>query len=731
MRRLTFSSIAVAALVACGSSGRDRNVGHTPKAGGSDPPPAAREQSSPDAPAAPPAQLPPVHRDLLVEAGRAELRAGGLWIDAGALDLHKYTRGGWLTGWARNARDGEVGYAATSERTAALELVTLAPAAELVLRARGDKVAVSVDGRSRGTAKLTADWSVVRVVLDPPLPAGRHRVELSSRKPGGAELDWLWLSATAGAAPLASLARVSDEALAAPTPRAYSFYLDVPAGGALHFDTGPAAGATFTVRATTDGAELVELASFTHDGEGWMPRTVSLAPVAGKTVRLDLITEGGGAAWRRPVIRAAPPHPNHPPARGGRELQPAKNLVLLLMDTARADAFAAFAPDGKGVGAAVYDGLAEDSTVFRNAYNNEQWTKPSTATTKTGVYPGTHGARWRVDLVTDELELLSERLKAEGFATASLVSNRSAGPRFGFDQGWDLFEKTGDAEDIFARGLEWIDANREGRFYLFMQSIDAHVPYSVPEKYWRPFYAGTYRGKIGHSFSQDEEDAINDGKLRVTEDDAAWIRALYNGEVLYHDEHFGAFLAGLEQRGLLDDTLIVVLNDHGEDLGEHERFGHGWTMWQPQYRSPLLFRYPGAFPAGRIVEDIVEHVDVAPTIVDVLGVGAMERAEGMTLMPLVRGAAERARPFYALLFAKPDRRGVRVGRWKLIFERDRPSLFDVAADGEERSDLWAERPIAVRMCETHLGEALANPDKRHRLDDVFAYAPYAPGRIDD
>lgn len=700
--------LLLALCAACGSTASD-----SPHPSGEAAPKAPVSVPAMDAPAVAPVVAAKagtarrLHRDLIAEAGRAELRAGGLFIDIGTIDQHKYSRGGWLTGWGRNQLDGETTVARIDGRTAFLDVVLDAPATELVVRAKGrGSLGVSVGkGRSKNTS-LTADFAVHRVALGKTLPAGRHRIALQGK---GAQIDWLWAAEIAGAEPPEPL-RGLDGVLHAPSAGSYSYYLVPEAGTQLEVER---EGATaIQVFAERDGQEPVLLAS--------EPGSIDLAPFAGDPIRLRFVA-AGAMRWTRLAITKAPSTP------AVRDTKP-KNVIVLLIDTQRADSFSVV---GESIGAKAYESLIPKSSTFRNAYNNENWTKPSIATIDTGLYPDTHKARWRKDRCSKDLVFLSEHLKEQGFATAAMVSNISAGPKFGFNQGWDSFEKTDNAQHAFGRASAWIrDQEKDKPFFLYVQTIDPHVPFSVPEGSAEKLFGGTYNGKLGPTFEQSEEDALNDGKLKLSETDSRWLKALYNAEVLYHDEHLGTFLTTLEAEGTLSDTAFVILNDHGEEFGEHGRWGHGWTVGDVLYRSPLLMHFPGLFPA-KTFEEVVEHVDIAPTIVDALGLPAMTDAQGLSLLPLLRDEVPQTGPNSALLYGRPKQRAIRVGDFKMMLQANRSqALYNMKAEPAQKTDVQEQHPIALRLCEVALGEAVANPRKSERLQDRSTLLPIKPEFID-
>ncbi|RMH40595.1 MAG: hypothetical protein D6689_13370, partial [Deltaproteobacteria bacterium] len=466
-----------------------------------------------------------------------------------------------------------------------------------------------------------------------------------------AEVDWVWLRDTDGAAQPVSLPRVMPipiggtpkRALPAPTPRTYSFYLHVPPGASLVFDYGADRATTFAVRAQADGEPERALFEAQAKPNAWTEAAVDLSPLAGKAIRLDLATSGAAAAagWGEPEIMVPPADAAAPAG------PPARNVVLILIDTARADAFA----PGSPVKTPAYDAFAKQATVFVNAYNNENWTKPSVATTLTGLYPVTHDTKRDPSVLPDDVTLLSEQFKSAGFATGAFVANGFISGKFGFDQGWDFFrnyireERPSDAEHVYADALEWIDQHKGQRFFAYIQTIDPHVVYQVDRKYSALYFDGDYDGPLGDAITAEEQVALSKGKLKATDRDRKWLEALYNGEITYHDEHMGAFLDALAQRGLDGDTLVVITNDHGEELGEHGRWGHGHSLYDELLRDLVAMRYPPLFPAGKRIADPVEDVDLAPTILEVAGVDPIPGVDGESLVPLVRGGRV-ARPLY-------------------------------------------------------------------------------------
>ena len=684
-------------------------------------------------------------RPLLDEAARAELDADGLFIDLGTADQHKYTRGGWRTGWGASAEEQGVSRVAVDGRRAWLELmVPDPPPSAIALRARsrvpGQTLSLHRGDKTLGSVELGAEWTTARLPIAPgALPAGPLRLELrtSSAAPRTprAEVDWLWLTRAAeGAAPPAeprvaamNVAGKARRALAAPGPRTLSFYLEPRSGARLVVDLGAPERATFVVSATSDDGDRTELLRESVEGR-WLERVVSLERFAHRPVRLDLTTadQTGPAGWGEPEIALEPAAARaglaaaaaHAPAPAA----PPKNVVFILIDTQRADAFAPFAGPGRVARTPSFDALARQSTAFVRAYDNENWTKPSVATTLSGLYPSTHDTKKDASRLPDGVELLSEHLQAQGFATAGFVANGYISDKFGFRQGWDHFRnyirenRPSEAEHVYSDALAWLESRPPDRpFFLYLQTIDPHVNYEVDRAYSSLYFDGSYRGPLGPSISAADQVALATRKLVPTPKDLAWLRALYWGEVTYHDEHLGRFVADLADRQLLASTLVVVTNDHGEELGDRGRFGHGHQLHEEMVRAPLIMSYAPIFPPGAVVEDIVEQVDLAPTILDALGRRPLAGADGVSFLPLIRGEPVQ-RPRYAIIEFLDGKRAVRVGRSKLLVGAgDWSELYDLDSDPGETRDLATSAPIARRICQVMLGEGLAVPAKARRL----------------
>ncbi len=680
-------------------------------------------------------------RPLLGEAMRAELDVTGIAIDFGTSDQHKYTRGGWASGWGDvGSAEDTTTFARTDAGKSQVNLVFRSEPKEVVLRVRtaegkAESGELSITMGKRTIAKslgVTKEWQVIRTPIEAGI-ANIGRAKMLLQSTGRLDVDWLWIPEAEVAGDFSNLPRTlpikfdngTRRAFAAPSSRAISFYLHVPADSKLIVDIGSDQDATFTISAETAAGTKELLKAKATKGQ-WQEQVIDLSSFSGKAMRLELRTDSplGKTGWGEPEIMI----PKGKATKAGKR---AKNLVYVVLDTTRADSFSTVKSSAI-VETPVFDALAAKSTSFRNAYNNENWTKPSVTTMWSGLYPGTHGARQATSQVADEIRFLPQQLQENGFTTGAFIANAVVSKTFGFDKGWTHFQNdsrhalNGNGSKLYPNAAKWMEEHKDERFFVYVQSVDPHITYEVPEPYTKKYYKGKYKGKLGDSFDRDEQLVVDNGKLKVSEDDLAWIWALYNGEVTYQDQYLGELIKKIDELGLAEDTLIVITNDHGEEIQEHGGLGHGWPLFEEQIRAPLLMSFPPIFRPGRNIKTIIEHADLAPTILDALGVPPMTTAEGMSFLPFIEdGVGKRQHPFYTIAWSRKGMRSVRVGDWKLIAGKSSGwmYLYHLGDDPDEKNNLLKKGTapegkalLAARLCEIYMSEALATPDKAKRQE---------------
>jgi arylsulfatase A-like enzyme/predicted Zn-dependent protease len=349
---------------------------------------------------------------------------------------------------------------------------------------------------------------------------------------------------------------------------------------------------------------------------------------------------------------------------------PRCNIILLTLDTLRADHLSCYSQDK--VQTPNLDSLAAGGTLFETCISQTPLTLPAHTTILSGTYPLYHQVRDNGGfLVPDKLELISETLQRQRFATAGFIAAYVLHSKWGINQGFDFFADNFDlarynsislgkvqkrADEVLGEAEAWLRKNNGKRFFSWIHLYDPHTPYEAPSPF-RELYAD-------HP---------------------------YRGEVAYLDAELGKFFAFLKAENLWDNTIIVVTGDHGESFGEHREQGHGYFIYESTVRVPLIIRAPRPFPVRR-VERIVEHVDIVPTILAMLDVPRPAAVQGRPLLGLMLGRSETGfnsaytETYYPRLhFGWSELCALYTGKWKYIKAPD-AELYDLPADrGEERN----------------------------------------------
>jgi len=313
------------------------------------------------------------------------------------------------------------------------------------------------------------------------------------------------------------------------------------------------------------------------------------------------------------------------------------NVVLICMDTVRADHVGAYGHTLHPT-TPYLDGLAERSTVFRDTSATAGWTKPSVPSFLTGTYPCQHGvyegsanleAGAVTDVLPDDALTLAEVFRSVGYSTAAFVRNSQLRPGNGFEQGFDVYrDEAGDARSIRWHGLDWIDERSdEEPFFLYLHFLDAHWPYPVPDEYANLFTDGADVEPFRSKDFKRVRDAVHDGEVDFSDEQRVAMEALYDGSIRYIDDQLALLARGLEARGLLDDTIVCVVSDHGEEFGEHGRIGHGHGLWQGLLQVPWILHVPGEEP--REIDNPVSLVDLFPTLLSAARLPQTKTSQGV------------------------------------------------------------------------------------------------------
>lgn len=336
------------------------------------------------------------------------------------------------------------------------------------------------------------------------------------------------------------------------------------------------------------------------------------------------------------------------------------NIVFISIDTLRPDHLGCYGYERST--SPNIDRLASQGIVFTNAYSQSPWTLPSHMTMFTSLYSHVHGLYDDGRVLSPAIPTLPELLRKEGYATYGVVSATYVAARFGFSRGFDVFiEDFGKrAEKITARAVSFL-ADRENTddpFFLFVHYFDPHSTYSAPDPF-KTMFDSDYSGPVNGSTETLVN--INFFGKEISKEDLEHIIALYDGEIAYCDAQIGVLLSELERLGLSDNTVFILTSDHGEEFLDHGLMYHRHTLYDELLRVPFIVSFDKILPGGKTVASTVRHVDILPTIMDLLDVELGIFVQGETLLPInKRGRVWGRTPLLRRGYFWPSGQGIAV-----------------------------------------------------------------------
>src|SRR6266404_3275004 len=351
------------------------------------------------------------------------------------------------------------------------------------------------------------------------------------------------------------------------------------------------------------------------------------------------------------------------------------NVVLITIDTLRADHLGCYGY--QKIKTPNIDGLAANGTRFTRAFTAVPVTLPSHTAMLTGTYPMLSGMHdFSANKLSPQQPTLATVLKQSGYATGAVVGSAVLDSRFGLNHGFDFYydhfdfsrleeanldemERPGNVVADVA--LDWLAKNSQKKFFLWMHLYDPHFPYHPPEPYSREYAAQPY-----------------------------------DGEIAFADEQVGRLLRFLKEKGIYQNTVIVLCGDHGESLGEHGEKTHGFFIYNATMHVPLIIHLPGK-SATQTVSDPVSLVDLMPTVLAATGLDIPSQVQGRSLVPALRGEKiDQDRTLYGetflprLHFNWSELRGAENAKYHFI-DAPRPELYDLAKDPGELRNLFPEK----------------------------------------
>jgi arylsulfatase A-like enzyme/cytochrome c-type biogenesis protein CcmH/NrfG len=401
------------------------------------------------------------------------------------------------------------------------------------------------------------------------------------------------------------------------------------------------------------------------------------------------------------------------------------NLLVITLDTMRADRIGAY-----GYARAKtphLDGLAKKGIAFADCYSPVPLTLPAHCSLFTGRYPIGHRVRDNGTFFLSDTEItLAEMMKSKGYDTCAVIASFVLMAKFGLNQGFSVYDDSLDANEllrnfyseiaadvVYTKFEQWFRNREEKSFFAWVHFYDPHLPYAPPAEY------------------QNEGDSLSD---------------LYDGEVAYTDVYVGKIIQDLENQGVLSNTLIVIVGDHGEAFGEHQEYGHSVFCYEENLKVPLIFYNPRLFPEGSVVEERVSLIDIMPSLLAMFGMDTPSSVQGKSFTGMLAGRKERGeRPFYIeSMYGKETLgwaplAGIIDGRYKYISLPD-PELYDLEKDNQERSNLFSKKNDIAENLDKKLKKIMLEystsqgsvrrkltPEDRRRLESLGYISSSSPG----
>jgi arylsulfatase A-like enzyme len=339
-----------------------------------------------------------------------------------------------------------------------------------------------------------------------------------------------------------------------------------------------------------------------------------------------------------------------------------RNIILVVADTLRADRLGCYGD--RSASTAFVDRLAVEGVRFEHAYAPSSWTMPSVASLFTSRYPSQHRVADLSSRLSESETTLAERLSEAGYRTGGFTANWRLTEENGFAQGFKTWlplfpdlqkENKVRADEVRSSVDTWLDeevASPHRPFFLYLQYLEPHAPMEPPRD---------LRERLAPGISDDEVARINAKTLDLTPDtskgmtpaEVATLVALYRAEVTALDRGLQVLFADLDRRGLLAHTLVIFTADHGEEFLEHGCVGHGYNLFNETVRVPLIFS--GARIEPGVISDTVSLIDLAPTVLEIVGLAREPRFEGASHARLLRsGRVTRLLWRMAGLFKRPS-----------------------------------------------------------------------------
>lgn len=404
------------------------------------------------------------------------------------------------------------------------------------------------------------------------------------------------------------------------------------------------------------------------------------------------------------------------------KIHPAKgpNVVFILIDALRQDHLGCYGYQ-RDTSPAI-DELARQGVIFNHAYSSSPWTKPSVASFFTSLHPNNHDTLSHNNMLPEQPLTFAEVLKNQGYCTYFLTAgNYNIDKKYNFHQGFDyFFNDRIDAAHLTGTFLSLLPKLRKKRFFAYIHYMDTHLPYNK-NKYNDWFMK---RKQVNPRFEPGKISHKTVKKLAVSNqlsiEDKNYLESLYDGQIKFVDENLERIITAFESNQMLDDTLVIITSDHGEEFWDHHNFEHGHTMYNELLQVPLVIAGNKFKPLA--VDTPVRLIDLLPTVIDILKVEALHyNLKGTSFLNLLQGKKKAPGiPIFAMGTLYGDEKyclikdnnkiiintGNRKGKGNLIGSRNKSKIefYDIAKDPRESENLANTQPENAARLKKLLGK---------------------------
>ena len=399
------------------------------------------------------------------------------------------------------------------------------------------------------------------------------------------------------------------------------------------------------------------------------------------------------------------------------------NILLLTIDASRPDHFSCYGYSRNTT--PNIDKLARDGVLFTQAFSQSAWTTPGMISIFTSLYPPAHGVDAKDRTLKDDVLTLPRFLKENGYAAPVLPKFVDI-PNY-WHLGFDVVDKerfqAEEGEDL----LKLLEAYKDRRFFIWYHYHGLHLPYNPKNPYDKIFQEDIISGKSTDSESVSvvkQKSVIKNNSINFDNADKKVIVALYDGQARQLDDYIGQLTERMKKWGILDNTIIIMTSDHGEELFEHGFIGHASTslnakLYDEIIHIPLIIWWPKKVK-HKVVDELVQQIDIMPTILDMLGLPLPEGLQGYSLLSSIEGKpANNLRPVFCETILGGYQstkeieeirlRCVRTKEWKLIYtttsarnvssgglDNGKYELYNLSNDPKEERNIFENRPEVAK-----------------------------------